>query len=287
MGAPVTAFRILNPGDEAALEAFLLRHAASSMFLRSNARLVGLADHGEPYQGTYAAAFDGQEIVAVIGHFWNGNVILQAPGHLEDLLDLAVSRTGRAVKGLVGPWEQGNAAMRRLGLDPASASLVSREILMRLPLDRLVVPEPLASGRVLCRKPRQDEAEWLALCRRDYQIEAVGRSDGPDLLEESRQEIRRDFAEWFVLADGDVPVACTRFNARLPDMVQVGGVFTPPGLRGQGHARGAVAGSLLAARDDGVETAILFTAETNHPAQRTYRSLGFEEIGDYGLLLWS
>jgi predicted GNAT family acetyltransferase len=248
MGAAVTVYRILEPGDEAALEAFLLRHAASSMFLRSNARLAGLADHGEPFQGTYAAAFDGADIVAVVGHFWNGNIILQAPDHLEALLGLVVSQSGRKVKGIVGPWEQANAARRQLGLDTEAAHLFSREILMSLALDRLVVPEPLAGGRVQCRKPRKDEAEWLTVCRRDYQIEAVGRTDGPDLLEECREETRRDYADWTVLTDGASPLACTRFNARLPDTVQVGGVFTPPDLRGRGYARAAVAGSLLAAR---------------------------------------
>lgn len=278
--------RILKPGDEAALEAFLLRHAASSMFLRSNSRAVGLADHGERLEGTYAAGFDGPEIVAVAAHYWNGNVVLQAPDHLTAVLDLAVGRSGRAVKGLVGPWVQAETARRRLDLDANSASLFSREILMSLPLDRLKVPAPLASGNVLCRAARADEVEWLAACNRTYQVEAVGRMDSPDLLDECREAAGWNFEKWWVLTENDSPVSCTTFNARLPDMVQVGGVFTPPDLRGQGYGRAVVAGSLLTARDEGVETAILFTAEENEPAQRAYRALGFEEIGDYGLLLW-
>jgi len=44
--------RTLQPGDEAALDAFLARHAESSMFLRSNARAAGLVDRGEPLQAT-------------------------------------------------------------------------------------------------------------------------------------------------------------------------------------------------------------------------------------------
>jgi len=85
-------------------------------------------------------------------------------------------------------------------------------------------------------------------------------------------------------AEGEL-LACTGFNASLPDMVQVGGVYTPPGSRCRGYARAAVAGSLLLAREAGVSRAILFTGENNH-AQRPYRALGFEETGDYGLILF-
>lgn len=35
--------QILKPGDEKALEAFLIQHANTSMFLRSNSRAAGLA----------------------------------------------------------------------------------------------------------------------------------------------------------------------------------------------------------------------------------------------------
>jgi predicted GNAT family acetyltransferase len=45
-----------------------------------------------------------------------------------------------------------------------------------------------------------------------------------------------------------------------------------------------VAGSLVAARSQGAQRAILFTEERNFPAQRSYVALGFSEIGDYGLI---
>jgi predicted GNAT family acetyltransferase len=77
------------------------------------------------------------------------------------------------------------------------------------------------------------------------------------------------------------------FNARLPDMVQVGGVYTPPEARGRGYARTAVALCLRAARERGVRRAILFTGEDNIPAIRAYRALGFERIGDFAIVLLS
>ena len=105
-----------------------------------------------------------------------------------------------------------------------------------------------------------------------------------DLWNLSRQTIERINSEGslWVLLDGDRIVSMTAFNARLPDCVQVGGVWTPPELRSRGYARCAVAGSLLEAREKGAEQAILFTDDA--AARRTYLALGFRVIGDYGIL---
>lgn len=64
----------------------------------------------------------------------------------------------------------------------------------------------------------------------------------------------------------------------------VGGVWTPPALRGRGYARAVVAASLLIAREQGVTRAIVFTGEDNIPAQRAYVTLGFRRVGDYGII---
>jgi predicted GNAT family acetyltransferase len=47
-----------------------------------------------------------------------------------------------------------------------------------------------------------------------------------------------------------------------------------------------VAGALLAARERGVARSILFTGVENRAAQAAYRALGYERIGDYGLVLF-
>ncbi|HKX19078.1 MAG TPA: GNAT family N-acetyltransferase, partial [bacterium] len=71
--------RVLHPGDEAALDAFLATHAETSMFLRANARSAGLTDRGKPMQATYVAALDAGRITGVAAHCWNGMVLVQAP----------------------------------------------------------------------------------------------------------------------------------------------------------------------------------------------------------------
>jgi predicted GNAT family acetyltransferase len=82
------------------------------------------------------------------------------------------------------------------------------------------------------------------------------------------------------LIEGDTPLAMTGFNAQIPDMVQVGGVYTPPPLRGRGFARRAVALHLAAS---GARKATLFSA--SDMAARAYRAIGFRQIGDWTLML--
>ena len=87
-------------------------------------------------------------------------------------------------------------------------------------------------------------------------------------------------------AIGFAPVAkqsLAAFNAALPDIVQLGGIYTPPALRGRGYAKAAVAHSLLVARERGASRAVLFTE--NPSAARSYEAVGFRRTGDYSLVL--
>ena len=90
----------------------------------------------------------------------------------------------------------------------------------------------------------------------------------------------------WVLTLGDQIVAMTGFNAMARGIAQVGGVYTPPALRGRGYARAAVAASLKLAREQGAVRSVLFTAETNLAAQRAYTALGYQVAGDFGLVLY-
>ena len=283
--------KTLSLGDEAALRDFLAPHEASSLFLLSNAHAAGLVDRGQPLEGTYVAAIEEGRWVGVAAHFWNGMLALQAPDPraLEAVARAALHRSGRTLRGFAGPRSQVDEALSALGFQGRRTSLDSREKLYDLALDRLRVPDALSSGRVLCRRPRAAELELLAAWRTEFSIESLGVTDGDDLRAVSHAELARqnaDGAVW-IAVDGDRPVSHTAFNARIPGVVQVGGVWTPPALRGRGYAKCAVAGSLLDARRGGVERAVLFTAEENAPARAAYEALGFRVIGDYGLVIFS
>lgn len=281
--------RTLAPGDEQELERFLCGRADTTLFLRGNLRQAGLHDGGERYQGRYAAAFEGGRIVGAAAHYWNGNVVVEAPRALREVVGCAVGASGRGVHGILGPWSQVVETRAGLGLGAAPTRLDSREELYAVELASLRVPAALAEGRVRCRRPRDDEIDLATDWATAYGIETLGESEGSEQRAASRSRIesaQREGRQWLLEAAGR-PVAYTAFNAVLPDCVQVGGVFTPPELRGRGYARCAVAGSLIDARDRGVRRSVLFTQHDNHPAKSAYRALGYQQVGDYGIVLFA
>ena len=285
----MTHVRTLVPGDEQELERFLSERPDTTLFLRGNLREVGLLDGGERYQGSYAAAFEGEHIVGAAAHYWNGNVVVEAPRALSEVVGWAVATAGRSVRGILGPWSQVVEARDGLGLVSAPTQLDSKEELYAVDLSHLRVPAALAEGHVRCRPPHDDELALVTDWGVAYGIETLQEPEGPDQRASSRGRIETAQAagrQW-VLEATSRPVAYTAFNAVVPDCVQVGGVFTPPALRGRGYARCAVAGSLIAARERGVRRSVLFTQSDNHPAQSAYRALGYQRVGDYGLVLFA
>lgn len=279
--------KILRPGDEATLEAFLLPRIASSMFLLGNMRAAGLADRGEPYQGTYATVFAAGEIVGVVAHYWNNALVFQAPVHLDELWRKAVQVSGRPIGGLIGPDEQVDPVKEGLDIDESRIQLDETERLYTLTLDELAVPDMLASGQAVARRADFRDLTFLMAWRVAYGEETLGESDTAEWRQRARSTMERLIKQkrtWVLEVEGE-PVACSSFNTATEEAVQVGGVWTPPDIRSRGYGRAVVAASLLDARAEGVTTAILFTGQENIPAQRAYAALGFQHIGAYRMLL--
>jgi RimJ/RimL family protein N-acetyltransferase len=273
--------RLLRRGDEAELERFLAPLADSSLFLIANARKGGLTDEGQPFQASYAAAFDEGRVVGVAACSWLGTVVVQAPRDLAGVVHEAIRASGRQVTALIGPYDQAVEACAAIGRSPLS---LERDLLFGLDLAALQVPADLA--RAVCRSPRREELPLLAEWRARFVAETNIEREGPELRSRARVGIELLHADGavFVLEREGAVVSMAAFNARIAETAQIGGVYTPPELRARGHARCAVAGALLAARASGASRGILFTAESNRPAQRSYQALGFRPIGDYGLL---
>ncbi|MEZ4241611.1 MAG: GNAT family N-acetyltransferase [Myxococcota bacterium] len=271
--------RLLTPADVPAVEAFLADRADTSMFLRSNLRAAGIVDRGQRYQGAWVGAF-AEGLSGVACHGWNGMLLLQAPlGALPALVDAAVAASGRAVAGFTGPTDQVRAAREHLGWTARTAALDSDEDLFALDLGALV------AGPGAVRRAGAADVAALVPWRFAYEQETLGRAAAPEAVADSLAASAADGALFVAEADGAL-VAMSAFNARLPDTVQIGGVYTPPALRGRGHGRAVVGGSLRLAAAEGVQRAILFTDRDNAPAQRAYRALGFHVVGSYGLVLF-
>ena len=278
----------VTEADRPALDAYLAARSDTCMILRSNLYAVGLA--WDPPGGTWLQAqyvlgrYDGA-VVGVAGHAWNGNVLIQADAHAGELAVAAVGRSGRSIAGLLGGFAQ--VASARDALDLAGpASLDSDETLMSLSLDRLLVPPRLRDGGVTGRRAQASDRALLSRWRAAYLVETGQHDAGPAAEQRAAATIDSAIAQrlaWVVEHEGAVVAMCTH-NATLPDSVQVGGVFTPPALRGRGHARAVVAASLIDARVAGATRAILFTPRPD--AVAAYRAIGFEPIGRYAVVLF-
>ncbi|MBX3190905.1 MAG: GNAT family N-acetyltransferase [Labilithrix sp.] len=282
--------RKLTRHDEAVTESFLAANAGTTMFLRSNLARAGFeGDAGAPFTGDYFGAFDGEALVGVVAHGWNDNLMLASFERTVLMVRAAVEATKRPVRGLFGSWREVATARTALDLDGLEARVVSREILFDLSSSDLVVPSALVERDVIARLPRDDEIDLLMDWRMAYCAETTNTPDTPSERASQRQYLdayqRR--GHHFVVERAGALVAYAAFNAALPTMVQIGGVFTPRPLRGRGHARCAVAGSLQYARDRGVTRAILFTGEENAPARAAYEAIGFRRIGDYGIVMFT
>ena len=290
-------YRVLTAGDEAPLEEFLIAHRDTSMFLRSNARRAGLVYEGAAFQAVYVGAFQGERLTGIAAHAWNGLMLLQSPGAdtVDGIARACAARSERKVTGFAGPLAQVRAARAALGLADAPAALDGCEWLYVLDLSGIIVPPALQSGAITCRPPRTDERDLLCDWRFAYHVETLGSPASEETRQQSTAFLDTQIADgdvWVAIdtsapstsgVPSDAPVSLSSFNAALPDIVQLGGIYTPPALRGRGYAKAAVAHSLLIARERGASRAVLFTE--NPSAARSDEAVGFHRTGDYSLVL--
>lgn len=279
--------RILRPGDEAILSAFLAKSPETAMFLRSNLAAAGLADNDQPYQATYVGAFDGEALAGVAAFCWNGNVMLHAPTErAAELVAAALAaRPGRSCQGVLGAPDAVAEVLRLPAFADRHLRVAARQVLLACDLAEL--PSPTAHTdrvRLANLKDRDALAEW----RHAYLCETLGAQTSPALLAQAQDEIDRaiDAGRLYLLCMGDNALATAAFNATLPEIVQVGGLYCPPEERGLGYGRIVLHGALLAARDKGVARAVLFAAEANVAALRSSQALGFKPVADYALAFY-
>lgn len=205
---------------------------------------------------------------------------LLAPGC--DLSRLPSVLAGQVLQGAAGPASSTRPVLCALGLADTPARLDEDEPGFALDLSRLRIPPAPGAALVPASQVGRDLLiDWRGAAT----VETQGLS--PDLAPD---HAALDVDGWLardshrvLLHDGQ-PVALTGFNARLPEIVQVGGVYTPPALRNRGHARTAVALHLAEARAQGATRAVLFAATP--AAARAYRAIGFQPAPAFSLVLF-
>lgn len=280
------------PLDEAhrgALLSWFAAHPDVTLFQAANLDRAGFHDDGRSYGGRWAGRFDGDRLVAVAQHAWNGMVVLAGtPSDVAEAARAAVAASARTVAGLAGPWTSIVAAEETVAPhgQRGGGRLRTREVLMALEPEAW--PRPCAELESV-RKAEPRDFDVLVPWRLAYEHEALAVPAAQLDPTAARESLERAAArdDLYVLDEEGRLVSTTGFNARTRDVVQVGGVFTPKEVRGRGYARRAVAGSLLHAARAGARRCVLFTDEANVAALACYRRLGFRETGEYGFIFYA
>lgn len=260
------------PADLPAMRAILERQPHLAMFPLSNLDRHGL-DGDHPRAPSFSR--DGDNVLCVTRE----GIVLPviAPDAAPAAAMMIVDRD---LTGVIGEAKGARALLAAAGLTGAEA-LDGDETQFLLDLHDLAVPETSGQLVRLDDAPRPMMEDW----RVAYNVETLGESEAV-----ARSRVAAELDSYIsndshrVLMIAEQPVCTTGFNATLPDIVQVGGVYTPPHLRGRGYARRAVSLHLTEARTRGVKKATLFASSTE--AMRAYRSIGFHPCGDWTLCLF-
>lgn len=259
------------------IEAFLKRHIETSMFPLSNLRAHGL-DGAEPRAMSIWIDDAAGGLLAVTRE---GMILPQLPG-FDDWKRLKPLLSDRPLIGCIGETAQVRSLLKICGLHDRPTNSNSDEPLMSLELDELQIDAGRGELVPLDAVPSDVTYAWRAA----YHVEVLGTP------EESSWDIgKKDIGNYIaadshraLLINGE-PVAMTGFNAVCDDVVQIGGVYTPPENRKRGFAGAAIGQHLQEVRDQGKTRALLFAA--SETAAGVYERLGFGLVGAYSLCLFS
>ncbi|GGB22121.1 GNAT family N-acetyltransferase [Allosediminivita pacifica] len=264
--------RQAKPSDIPAMAGFLAGHMERSMFLLGNLQAHGLANTDHPHGATYFLRRAGDRIAGIFAITNGGYLMVQHPGLRADAArDWVRQIDGREVRGITGDDAQARQIVEALGFAPEAWEIDRPEPLYRLSLDSL--PKLSADSREAGEADLDLLTGWFAAYG-----EETGTGNDPQALEDRARSSRNSDRLRLLIEDGR-PVAMTGINTRAGHAVQVGGVYVPPELRGQGRAGRVVAAHLEVLRAGGAETAVLFAGSSQ--AASAYERIGFRRIGDY------
>lgn len=270
--------RELGPDDRAAIEALLTARIDQAMFPLVNLREHGLGWHDVPAHDHALRVWrSGNSLIALT----RAGMILPLLDGTPDLSGLKAALDGLTVTGAIGPAASARPILAALGLDHLPTDTDRDEPGFALDLGDLTPPDlPGATLRPITTGDLPFLTDW----RETYIGEVLGQT-GPAAKARAKAELATYLAKdsHRLLLHQGTPVAMTGFNAALPEIVQIGGVYTPARLRGKGYARTAVALHLAEARRHGAARAVLFAA--NDAAASAYCAIGFQPAVPFTLFL--
>lgn len=274
------AWRLAGHADLDWITGLLRGHIQTSMFLLDNLHKYGLGSDA-PYGMQIWCLGDQAGVFAITN---SGSVMMQAPTATpQDWQAAGQLIAGREIGFVLGDAQQSRAFMAVNGLAGLPTTRDSDEPGFHLDLkDLILVPHPEEELRPFAQVPKDLLITWGMA----YNAEVLGQNpaDARKMTElNTARYLKRD-SHRILYARGR-PVSRTGINAEVDGVVQVGGVFTPKDLRGQGYARRAVALHLAELRAKGARQAVLFAA--SETAAKAYRAIGFKPAGRFALVVFA
>lgn len=280
-----TTTRVLEPSDLDAALAVLDREPVANAFVTSRVQVAGL----DPWRlgGEMWGWYEHGALTSLCYAGANLVPICANPRAVRAFADRA-RRAGRRCSSIVGPAES-TAQLWRL-LEPSWGP--AREVRTHQPLmvtDRLPDPADVTPDPYV-RRIRKDEMETIMPACVAMFTEEVGVSplagDGGLLYQARVAELvgsGRSFAR--LDADGRV-LFKAEIGAATPHACQIQGVWVAPEHRGRGLAVPGMAAVLRYALADVAPVASLYVNDFNTAARRTYRRVGFQEVGAFMSVLF-
>jgi hypothetical protein len=257
---------IARKEDEAALVAYFDASPDETIWLRiawsENARLAFERD-------------DQGRILGVAAHSANG--ALQVHG--KPGIATEARRPLTKVSAVGGSPDAMKGAIDALGFSDRPVARLSREILMSVETDKLVLPEILSQADVKSRRATKDDLPLLIDWRKRYFQELHSMDPGEALVSEVTEHQQKGWL-WVLEVGGQV-VNTAAFSAVFPQLVQIEYAWGPPELRAKKYGRSTVAGALAAVKPEGIQRAVFNTDEKNVAVQTGIAPIGFRKTGDH------
>ncbi len=279
------AIEMLSETNRNEVDAYLVRHEDSAQFLINNLREHGPRLTSHHNSGNFKAIRSDGQISAVFCLARRGDLIIQADHDFSQTILSACEKETLPLKGFIGDWASVAPVWERFKkANPTfKPSYESKEILYAYLLSG--TNSKLRRDERVRFLENSDFDQWLA-----FGVSYLSELGLPD---DTTTEQKRDtFAQmvlnrlWWGLFSGKIMLSRTALNSKGTSVGQVGGVFTPKQHRQKGYARATTFHMLKDCRDlHGHTKNILFTGETDLPAQKLYESMGYKRVGSFAVIL--
>ncbi|MEV2263310.1 GNAT family N-acetyltransferase [Streptomyces anulatus] len=277
-----TTTRVLEPSDLGAALAVLESEPVANAFVTSRVQVAGLDPWrlGGEMWGWYAdgmlrsLCYSGANLVPICA----------GPEAVRAFADRA-RRAGRRCSSIVGPAESTTRLWRLLepSWGPAREVRANQPLMVTESLSAEVTPDPLV------RRVRKDETEVLMPACVAMFTEEVGISplagDGGLLYQARVAELIGTGRSFARIDDGKV-VFKAEVGAATPQACQIQGVWVAPEHRGKGLSEAGMAAVLRYALADVAPVVSLYVNDYNTPARKSYRRVGFREVGAFMSVLF-